>query len=813
MRKVSMATGFLLGCALLAACGSDEGDLAKHFERGKEYAESSQWNEAAIELKNALQIDPNHADSHFELSQVYLKSGKPKEGFWELRETVRLDPSNFDARLQFAQIAIYAGEVEEALSHADAVLEVEPNRVDAALVKGQAHEALKQMAEAEAAFRQAVENGPDEDGTHLMLAAFLRRQGEREEAEVHIKEALAVNPKAVTWLALAGFYREDGRSEEAEATYRKALDVAEGEDLLKAYDLLGSFLFQEDRFDDAVAVLQEGVEKVDEPLNLYYQLARFYRSKGDVQKADELALRAAESNPDDPGPFLVLSTYRSQIGDLEGALEAAESAAKVAPEEDRSAQLRVAETLIELGTRRNLPEKVERGRQIIDDAAAQDPEDPAVLFVRAKLELSEGRVEDAIQSIRTAIDRSPDWAQAHFLLGSALAMSGQRTAARTELARALELDPNLNEARRVLVDVHASLGEHEYAVEEGRRYLLQNPDAAAVRIRVAQSLVLLGRHKDALAEVEAIQGERDADVNYAIGRIQLGLRNLPQARLHMERALAQRPGTPDIIDSLLDLDRAEGRLPESVARIEAAVAERPDDARLQQIVAKLATIQGKDAEAESALKRAIEFDPELISSYRMLARFYARTGRTAQTIETYEKALEVKPDQPQVHHFLGVLYEHGGQVPRAIEHYEQAIRYEPNLGEAKNNLAYIFAESGENLDRALDLAQEAKALMPDNASAADTLGWVLYRRGVPSAAIGYLKEAAAGFPPGDPNLGLVRHHLALAYEASGDAENARAAVAGALEAHASQAAAAREAGGKAADPPWLKDAQAMQARL
>jgi Tfp pilus assembly protein PilF len=224
-------------------------------------------------------------------------------------------------------------------------------------------------------------------------------------------------------------------------------------------------------------------------------------------------------------------------------------------------------------------------------------------------------------------------------------------------------------------------------------------------------------------------------------------------------------------------------------------------------------IQDDEARAEAALKRAIELDPELISSYRALARFYARTGRSQQTIETYEQALEVKPDQPQVHHFLGVLYEHGGQVDRAVEHYEQAIRYEPNLGEAKNNLAYIFAERGENLDRALDLAQEAKALMPDNASAADTLGWVLYRRGVPSAAIGYLKEAAAGFPPGDPNLGLVRHHLALAYEAAGDAENARVAVEEALQAHASQAAAVREAGGSPADPPWLADARAMQARL
>jgi len=55
--------------------------------------------------------------------------------------------------------------------------------------------------------------------------------------------------------------------------------------------------------------------------------------------------------------------------------------------------------------------------------------------------------------------------------------------------------------------------------------------------------------------------------------------------------------------------------------------------------------------------------------------------------------------------------------------------------------------------------------MPDSPNAADTLGWVLYRRGIPSAAVGYLREAIGGLEEGTPEIGMVRHHLALAYEA------------------------------------------------
>ena len=137
--------------------------------------------------------------------------------------------------------------------------------------------------------------------------------------------------------------------------------------------------------------------------------------------------------------------------------------------------------------------------------------------------MADNKFDDAVQALRSAIDVRPDWAEAHFLLGTALRLTGQRSAARTELARALEIDASLLEARRVLAEVHADLGEHEYAVEEGRRYLQKKPDAHETRVRVAQSLVFLGRLDEALKEVNEIpESARDE-----IGRL--------RARPHLHR--------------------------------------------------------------------------------------------------------------------------------------------------------------------------------------------------------------------------------------------------------------------------------------
>jgi tetratricopeptide (TPR) repeat protein len=815
MRVRSISLVLFVASALLAGCASDEEALASHYQRGEEYRESESYDEALIEYKNALQIDPNHADSHYGLAQTFLAQGKAREGFWELRETVRLDPANHMAAVQFAQISIYAGEIEEALERADGVLADAPDNERAWLVKGQAHEALDQSDEALAAYEKAVEVAPDEEAPVLVLANYHRRRGDRVTAGPLFERAAKQMPSMHTLLSLASFYAEDRtRDVEAEAAYRKGLELSEGADKLRAYALLGNFLFGRQRVDDAIVVMEEGIEKVDEPLQLIYALAQLHRTKGDEAKADELIERATAAAPDDVRPWLVLSSYRGRQGDLDAALAAANRAVELAPDDD-AALLRKSEVLIEIGFREEQPEKVAEGRALVEQVLSDEPSHPGGLFVRAKLAMAANDFASASQDLRSAIDVRPDWAEAHFLLGSALRMTGQRSVARSELARALEIDASLVQARRVLSEVHADLGEHEYAIEEGRRYLSQVPDSYEMRIQVAQSMIHLGRIEEALEEVESIPEEsRDGKVNFALGRIYTATNNNEKAHEYLMAALEDIPGHPDILRALLQLEKQMGNEAAGLERIEKAVAADPENAKLQQLAAAVALSRGEVAEATDALNRAIELDPDDMGAYRRLAELYVRTGRTAQTIETYEKALERNPKQPNIHHFLGVLYEFGGDREKAIGHYEEAIKFSPDLAESKNNLAYLYAEEGDNLDRALDLAQDAKALLPDDPNAADTLGWVLYRRGVPSAAIGYLKEAEAGMPADDTNLGLVRHHLALAYVASGDKVSARDTLDRAIEAHAAYVETQQARGVPVGtEPSWLKEARRLRDRL
>ncbi len=481
---------------------------------------------------------------------------------------------------------------------------------------------------------------------------------------------------------------------------------------------------------------------------------------------------------------------------------------------DEASRLRYAELVVEIGFREGDTAKIEEGRKIVDDILADQPSNPGALFILAKIDLSSKKLDEAITSIRTAINGKPNWAEAYYVLGAALAIKGDNPGARNELGRALEIDPNLYQAQQVLAKVHEALGENEYAIEAGRSYLKQQPDNLEMRLLVAQCLVRLGKLKEAKAELDGIdESKRGVEGNYALGRVYIGLGDFAQARKYLELADAAMPRNADILTNLLTLDSRENRLAESEARINAAIAAEPGSAKLQQLGGMLAQMNGRPADAEAMYKKAVELDPNDLTGYERLARFYSSTGRLDETVKTYEQAIKVRPDQANLHHFLGVLYELGGKRELAVARYEDAIRLDPNLGEAKNNLAYLLADSGQNLDRALDLAQEAKTQLPDNASVADTLGWVLYKRGIPSAAISYLKESEAGTDPNDASIGIVRHHLAMAYEANGDFAQAREALTRALAGLEKQLAAARAKGATATEPPWAAEARAMLERL
>ena len=124
----------------LGGCQSDEERAENFVERGNQYIEDDQPEEAIIEFKNVLQIDPEHAAAHEALSLVYLEVQKPREAYWEMSETVRLDPENIPARLRYGTVSAAIGDHDLSMAQAEAVLQLDPTNSSAFILRGQALE-------------------------------------------------------------------------------------------------------------------------------------------------------------------------------------------------------------------------------------------------------------------------------------------------------------------------------------------------------------------------------------------------------------------------------------------------------------------------------------------------------------------------------------------------------------------------------------------------------------------------------------------------------------------------------------------------
>ena len=812
-KSVTIWLALTIASVAVIACQNDEQKLEDFLERGRAAVAAEQHKEAVIEYRNVLQLDPQNKEAHWELAQAYVKIQKPKDAFWMLRETVRLDPSNAEARKQFAQFSLLARDFDEVLAQTE-VLTAEGGDALSFGLRGDALFSTNRKDEAEAAYLRAAELAAESDEpTYILpLIQFLLRDGRADEARPWLDQLVEKDPSFRSYTLLARQLARD-KDPEAEEAFRKALEVAEDEDKSSAYRNMAGYHYSRERVDEAIALLEDGVAKLDDNLELVYTLASLYASQGQPEKADALVQRAADEAGDDARPHLILSAYLSRKGDVEGALSAAEAGIAADPESE-AAKLRKAELLVDLGYRENREDRVEAGRQVVDAVLAESPTNPQGLFVRAKLELAQLNPQAASESLRAALEGRPDWPQAHFVLGTALMLLGDQNGARGELARAVELDPAQLDARRSLARVHSALGEHEYAVEQARLYLRERPNDMATRILVAQGLVNLGKPQDALAELRSIDAsERNADAWFALGRLELALGNVDTAREAFLAANAARPNNADVLRNLHLIDRRGGRLEESAARIEAAVAAEPKSSKLAQLLGLVEMARGDVQGAEAAFKKATELNPDDLTAYQQLATFYRATGRVDESIKTLERSLQEQPNSPRLHERVAILHEMNGDRAKAVASYEKAIELDPNLGEAKNNLAYLLADEKDgDLDRALDLAQEAKALLPDSPQAADTLGWVLYKRGIPSAAIGYLREAAAGLGLDEASAGVVHHHLALAYEANEQPDMAKQSAQRAIDSISKAMERAAASGRKAAEPEWLAEARAIVSR-
>jgi Flp pilus assembly protein TadD len=111
-----------------------------------------------------------------------------------------------------------------------------------------------------------------------------------------------------------------------------------------------------------------------------------------------------------------------------------------------------------------------------------------------------------------------------------------------------------------------------------------------------------------------------------------------------------------------------------------------------------------------------------------------------------------------------------------MQQYREVLKRSPDDLKAANNLAWLIAQNGGNIDEALALAQKCKEKAPNNPQVADALGWIYLKKNNVTLAMSQFQDALRV----DPKNQEILYHLGISQFRTGKTAEAARSLSAAL---------------------------------
>lgn len=718
----------------VGACSNDP-QVAKqqHLARGKEYVAQQKDNEAVIEFRNAVQLDARFGEARYALAEAYARLGDAPNAYREYVRAADLldDP---DVQLKAGMLLLFGGRAEDAKARADKALARDPKNVEAHILLGNALAGMKDLDGAVRQMQKAIKEDPNPGLSYATLGNFELQRGNRAEAEAAYAKAIELAPAlAPARVALGNYQLATGDREQAAASFLKAVEL-----------------------DPHSAVALRS-------------LVALYLTSRQFDQAEPYLVRLADDSKDSTPDFVLTDVYMAT-----GRPELAAARLGVlmqTPADVVPARLRLA--AIDYGQGRRVAALAH-----VDAAIAAAPKAPQAYVMKARFLLAERKAEEALAELTMATTVAPEYAPAHFWEAQTYLRERKFDEAKAAFTEALKLAPMLAPAQVGLSAIHLQAGDADQALryaEQAVQIAPRDRDARAALVRALLAKQNLSRAQTEL-DTLATQAPDLPTVHVLKGAIALMSRNAPSAERAFAHALEIDPASYGALNGLVATQLSTGNIVGAKERVAEAVAKAPTDATTLLIAAGAQLVAKDYPAAETLLRQAIDADPQRIEAYTMLGRLYASQRRLDDAIGEFEQIAKRRPTSIGAHTAVATLQLALNRRADAKARYQHVLSMDPNAAVAANNLAWIQAEDGDNLDVALQHAQTAVARLPESAEVSDTLGFVYHKKGLYSQAIGAFQTSLEL----DPRNPIYHYHLGLSYARSGDAPQAKRALAAAL---------------------------------
>jgi tetratricopeptide (TPR) repeat protein len=207
-------------------------------------------DQALLHARQAVQLDPLKAETMAVWARAYVDLGERAAALETAQNAVQLDGQSALSRAVLADAYLLDGQVEKAVEQADLALALDPANAEAHRIRGWLHYLVEQDLEgATQELQAAAELQPRLWLRYQDLGQLLVAAQDPRAALVSLDNALALRPKATTYLAAGNAYYQLGQYDQARRSVEQALAAgAKDED---TYALSSALDARQGRCDEA----------------------------------------------------------------------------------------------------------------------------------------------------------------------------------------------------------------------------------------------------------------------------------------------------------------------------------------------------------------------------------------------------------------------------------------------------------------------------------------------------------------------------------------------------------------------------------
>jgi len=281
----------------------------------------------------------------------------------------------------------------------------------------------------------------------------------------------------------------------------------------------------------------------------------------------------------------------------------------------------------------------------------------------------------AVAPLRKAVELLPAQSRPRYLLAVALDRSGDAAGAAESFETLLHLDPNEIAAIDYLGWAALRKGQPEIAEARFRRALEVQPNVPEARRGLAQSL-------DAQKKPEAVGAYRnylelmsnDSEARARFIHLLMEQKENDEALAELNRLDAGKPPTLESLKLRADVQIAAKKWDDSISTLQQALALAPNDAQLHGGLGRIYLQKRDFASAEKELRIALRLDGKNLTYFKDLTSTFFLAGNYPATLAAQDEIAKMEQPGAGVWFIRAICYDKLNQPKLALEAYQKFLQ-------------------------------------------------------------------------------------------------------------------------------------------